>query len=289
MNPIALAIHGGCGVMSPEGLPEAEWAEARAALTAALHDDYLAAPELTELETGTPSPPPSLMFGETGILLAVEAMAPTAQPRRLDALHAVIAGNARNPARELCWGSPRTLLALGRCGATPGRRAGVSSGARARRGCGTSGGSGSGSRSSTGRPAATSAPGTASRASPRCCSTAPSCSVTGGRRRSPGSSRPRPGSPSVDGCAQWPGLADEVIARRPVQWCHGAPGIITSLAVLPATPEIDALLDGRTPEPPIAEATMCTAGQTYLSTLAELPPDVRSRRYGLAVDLMAKS
>ena len=36
MNPIALAIHGGCGVMSPEGLPEAEWAEARAALAAAL-------------------------------------------------------------------------------------------------------------------------------------------------------------------------------------------------------------------------------------------------------------
>ena len=54
-------------------------------------------------------------------------------------------------------------------------------------------------------------------------------------------------------------------------------------------PEIDALLDGRTPEPPIDDATMCTAGQTYLSTLAELPPEVRARLYGLAVDLMAKS
>jgi hypothetical protein len=82
-------------------------------LTASLHDDYLETPELTELETGTPPPPPSLLFGETGILLAVESMAPGAQARRLDALHAVIAGNARNPARELCWGSPGTLLAAG--------------------------------------------------------------------------------------------------------------------------------------------------------------------------------
>lgn len=54
-------------------------------------------------------------------------------------------------------------------------------------------------------------------------------------------------------------------------------------------PEIDALLDGRAPEPPIDDATMCAAGQTYLSTLAGLPPDVRARLYGLAVDLMAKS
>jgi hypothetical protein len=45
-----------------------------------------------------------------------------------------------------------------------------------------------------------------------------------------------------DGCAQWPGLADMAIARQPVQWCHGAPGIITSLVGLPAEPEIDGLL-----------------------------------------------
>jgi L-asparaginase / beta-aspartyl-peptidase len=36
MNPIALAIHGGCGVMRASDLPEAEWAEAREALAAAL-------------------------------------------------------------------------------------------------------------------------------------------------------------------------------------------------------------------------------------------------------------
>ena len=54
-------------------------------------------------------------------------------------------------------------------------------------------------------------------------------------------------------------------------------------------PEIDALLDGKTPEPPIDDQTMCQAGQTYLSTLGDLPSDVRARLYGLAVDLMAKS
>ena len=54
-------------------------------------------------------------------------------------------------------------------------------------------------------------------------------------------------------------------------------------------PEIDALLDGKTATPPIADDEMCRAGQVYLNTLAALPVDVRARLYGLAVDLMAKS
>ena len=54
-------------------------------------------------------------------------------------------------------------------------------------------------------------------------------------------------------------------------------------------PEIDALLDGKTADPPIADAAMCKAGETYLETLAALPDDTRGRLYGLAVDLMAKS
>ena len=54
-------------------------------------------------------------------------------------------------------------------------------------------------------------------------------------------------------------------------------------------PEIDALLDGKTASPPIADEAMCKAGQVYLSTLGSLPADARARLYGLAVDLMAKS
>ncbi len=36
MGPIALAVHGGCGVMTPDALPAAEWEEARHALAEAL-------------------------------------------------------------------------------------------------------------------------------------------------------------------------------------------------------------------------------------------------------------
>lgn len=53
--------------------------------------------------------------------------------------------------------------------------------------------------------------------------------------------------------------------------------------------EIDALLDGKMPDPPLEDARMCAAGQTYLDVLRSLPEPVRSRIYGLAVELMARS
>ena len=52
--------------------------------------------------------------------------------------------------------------------------------------------------------------------------------------------------------------------------------------------EIEALLDGRTPEPPLDDARMCRSGQVYLETLGELPEDVRLRIYTLAIELMAR-
>ena len=54
-------------------------------------------------------------------------------------------------------------------------------------------------------------------------------------------------------------------------------------------PQIDALLDGKTPDPPIPDADMCRAGQTYLTTLGELPEGPRDRLYALAVGLMERS
>jgi hypothetical protein len=53
--------------------------------------------------------------------------------------------------------------------------------------------------------------------------------------------------------------------------------------------EIEALLDGKTPDPPIADDRMCDIGQIYLETLATLPEPVKLRIYGLAVELMARS
>lgn len=53
--------------------------------------------------------------------------------------------------------------------------------------------------------------------------------------------------------------------------------------------EISALLDGKTPSPPIPPLRMCQVGQIYLETLAALPEPARYRIYGLAVELMARS
>jgi hypothetical protein len=56
-----------------------------------------------------------------------------------------------------------------------------------------------------------------------------------------------------------------------------------------STPEIEALLDGKTADPPITDARMCTVGQIYLQTIANLPEASRMRLYGLAVELMVRS
>ncbi|MDQ6704304.1 MAG: hypothetical protein M3Z96_15080 [Pseudomonadota bacterium] len=56
-----------------------------------------------------------------------------------------------------------------------------------------------------------------------------------------------------------------------------------------ATPEIEALLDGKASDPPIGDAKLCRAGQVYLETLAAMPEESRLRIYGLAVELMARS
>ncbi|HUZ91669.1 MAG TPA: hypothetical protein VMU78_07200, partial [Methylocella sp.] len=55
------------------------------------------------------------------------------------------------------------------------------------------------------------------------------------------------------------------------------------------TAEVEALLDGKASDPPIADTKMCRAGQIYLETLATMPEPVRLRIYGFAVELMAKS
>jgi len=71
-----------------------------------LHADYLETPELTALE---PPPAASLFFGESGILLAGEAILRDGTP--LPALAACVRRNATHPSLELCWGSPGTMTA----------------------------------------------------------------------------------------------------------------------------------------------------------------------------------
>lgn len=55
------------------------------------------------------------------------------------------------------------------------------------------------------------------------------------------------------------------------------------------TDEIEAVLDGKTADPPIEDERLCRAGRIYLDVLAGLPEPARMRLYGLAVELMARS
>jgi hypothetical protein len=55
------------------------------------------------------------------------------------------------------------------------------------------------------------------------------------------------------------------------------------------TDEVEAVLDGKTTEPPMDDDRLCRAGRIYLDVLAGLPEPTRMRLYGLAVELMARS
>jgi Lanthionine synthetase C-like protein len=80
----------------------------QAAITATLHR-YRAAPAAEES-----THPPSLLLGETGILVVAQKLAaPVADERRLSEL---IHANREHETWELLWGSPGTILAARACG-----------------------------------------------------------------------------------------------------------------------------------------------------------------------------
>ena len=53
--------------------------------------------------------------------------------------------------------------------------------------------------------------------------------------------------------------------------------------------EVATLLDGKTAEPPLADARMCEAARAYVEAVLELPEPARSRVLALAIELMARS
>lgn len=74
----------------------------------AAHERYLADADFGK-ELGLDGPVPSLLAGETGILLVAHRLAPASwQEERLEAC---IRANVANPSWELMWGSPGTMLA----------------------------------------------------------------------------------------------------------------------------------------------------------------------------------
>jgi hypothetical protein len=209
-----------------------------AELARSLPDGFRRAPEFPDL---VPPIAPGLLFGESGILLAVEAI--LGDGAQLDALEACVLRNAGDPARELCWGSPGTMVAAlalwRRTGEERWRAAWLDSAERLldawqeivwvqdlyRRtyrfvgaGHGFAGNVFAllaGADLLGDRVAAVAG---------RAAETFRELAVEG------------------DGTAQWRPYADTEDGRWPVQWCHGSPGMVTSLAALPAGGETDRLL-----------------------------------------------
>ena len=53
--------------------------------------------------------------------------------------------------------------------------------------------------------------------------------------------------------------------------------------------EIAALLDGKTPDPPLPDERMCEAAGAYVAAMLALPEPARARMMALAIELMARS
>ena len=78
-----------------------------APFAATLPNRYAAKPDLPEWTDGKPVP--SLLAGESGVLLAAHRVAP--DPGHVDRMVECIYANATNRTRELMWGSPGSMLA----------------------------------------------------------------------------------------------------------------------------------------------------------------------------------
>ncbi|MCC2095540.1 MAG: hypothetical protein KDJ29_01530 [Hyphomicrobiales bacterium] len=54
-------------------------------------------------------------------------------------------------------------------------------------------------------------------------------------------------------------------------------------------PEIEMLLDMRNPDPPLADTTVCKAGQIYYDVLNSLPEELKAKIYALSLRLLART
>lgn len=190
---------------------------------------YRAQPEFEEW-----AHPPSLWMGETGILLTLHRLAPTAE--LAGRIAELVTANADDPHREFMWGSPGTMLAaraiyqpeLWRASAGHLLRAWEDSGLWTQDIYG-------GMRQFVG-PAHGFAGCVAALAH------APDDELH--RRASETFKRL---AVEEDGLANWPPLADGELVQRDgtirVQWCHGAPGMVACLAeIAPGDDEHERLL-----------------------------------------------
>ncbi|HTX29833.1 MAG TPA: LanC-like protein [Solirubrobacteraceae bacterium] len=208
-------------------------------LAETLHEGFLAAPELTALN---PPVAASFFFGESGILLAAEAI--LRDETGLSALEACVRRNTGHPSLELCWGSPGTMTAaLAMWRASGDKRwsdAWIASaerlisewrepvwiqdlyGTRQRY---VGAGHGFAGNAFALLSGADLLGEQAERVTDRIRRTLIQLAQVEGD------------------LAQWFPLVGADSSRHPVQWCHGAPGMVISLVGLPRDGETDRLLD----------------------------------------------
>jgi hypothetical protein len=158
----------------------------------------------------------SLWMGEVGIRLVLQRLAPSA--RNLEQLARLIAANERDDRRELMWGSPGTILA--------GRELGLDTSASKQWLRGQRDDDGLWTQDLYGEERRFLGPAHGFAG----------CVLALGDSGDTAETLRRQ-AVEEDGLVNWPPLADQLLEATPdrqirVQWCHGAPGIVATLAHL---------------------------------------------------------
>jgi hypothetical protein len=213
-----------------------------AAIADALPARYRASEELAHLY---PVPQPSLLFGESGILLVAECLAPSKAGR--ERLLAVIEANEDNPAQDLCWGTPGTMLAALALRARTGDDRAVEAWRRSADRLLAAWTDEVWTQLLYGREQPYLGPGHGFAGNVHALLRGrelldPDQATEVERRAVDVLERH---AKLEDGAAQWPALLDAPWPYPGIrtQWCHGAPGMVIALSpVLPSSPEVDELL-----------------------------------------------
>ena len=212
-----------------------EWGE----VAARLPDAYRARPDFPELVDG---PVPSLLNGESGILLVAHRLAPTVEQERQ--LRAAIEANAENPTRELMWGSPGTMLAAQVMHERTGRDAWLDAWNASADILWDAWGDELWLQDLYGSPLHIFGP--AHGFAGNVLVLARGGALDQARRRELERRAVRAlarHAIRADGLAQWPPSLEPSSQEARTQWCHGAPGIVASCATLaPGDAELDELL-----------------------------------------------
>jgi hypothetical protein len=200
-----------------------EWTD----VAASLPTRYATNPDLAEEAGGRV---PSLLLGEAGILVVAHGFAPTLELERR--LLDVVRGNARNPTRELLWGSPGTMLVANALWERTGDPAWVGAWQASADWLWDEWRDGVWEQDIFGRKNVILGP--AHGFAGNVLALAQGDHLEGGRRRELERRAVETLSRHAmfeDGLAQWPPSLPE--ADKPekwrLQWCHGAPGIVASL------------------------------------------------------------